>query len=298
MRLFTTAFLLALAAHSLAAAAATQQRFPSPEAAMHALESALREKKTDRVEAILGPESDTIVSSGDAVDDDAARKRFLAAAGKKTRIEKSDDGAMAIVHLGSDDWPFPIPLVRDGDGWRFDTPAGKEELLNRRIGRNELTTISVCREFADAQGEYHARFGAYAQSFRSTQGMKDGLYWEEKDGDASPLGPRVATASAEGYQHPNAAEATLSPYHGYYFRILTAQGPHGPGGAMSYVKDGKMVGGFALIAWPAEHGVSGIMTFMVSREGVVYQKDLGAGTSEAAKAITAFDPDASWEPTR
>jgi len=298
MRLFTKAFLLVLAAHSFAAAEATQQRFPSPEAAMHALDSALREKKTDRVEAILGPESGTIISSGDAVDDESARQRFLAAAGKKTRIEQTDDGMMAVVHLGDDDWPFPIPLVRDGNEWRFDTPAGKEELLNRRIGRNEIITISACRAYVDAQNEYHARFGAYAKSFRSTPGQKDGLYWEETDGDESPLGPLVATASAEGYQHPKGEEATLTPYHGYIYRILTAQGPHGPGGEMSYVKDGKMVGGFALIAWPAEHGVSGVMTFMVSREGVVYQKDLGAGTSEAVKAITAFEPDASWDPTR
>jgi hypothetical protein len=298
MRLFTTAFVLALAAHSLATAA-TQEHFKTPEAAMRALESALREKKTDRVEAILGPESDAIISSGDAVDDDAARKRFLTAAGQKTRIEKMDDGMMAIVHLGKDDWPFPIPLKRDADGWIFDTPAGKEELLNRRIGRNELTTISACREFVDAENEYYARFGQYAKSFRSTPGQKDGLYWEETDGDESPLGPLVAEASAEGYQQAKAApDAAPAPYHGYYYKILTAQGSHGPGGAMTYLKDGKMVGGFALIAWPAEHGSSGIMTFMVSREGVVYQKDLGAGTTDLAKAINQFDPDATWDPTR
>jgi hypothetical protein len=298
MKLFTNALLLAIAAGSLATAA-NQEHFKTPEAAMRALESALREKKTDRVEAILGPESDAIISSGDAVDDDAARKRFLTAAGQKTRIEKADDGMMAIVHLGTDDWPFPIPLKRDGDGWAFDTPAGKEELLNRRIGRNELTTISACREYVDAQSEYYARFGQYAQTFRSTPGQKNGLYWEETDGDESPLGPFVAEASAEGYQQAKAApEAPPAPYHGYYYKILTSQGAHGPGGAMTYVKDVKMIGGFALIAWPAEHGNSGIMTFMVSREGVVYQKDLGAGTTEAAKAITTFDPDASWDPTR
>jgi len=158
MRLFTKAFLLVLAAHSFAAAEATQQRFPSPEAAMHALDSALREKKTDRVEAILGPESGTIISSGDAVDDESARQRFLAAAGKKTRIEQTDDGMMAVVHLGDDDWPFPIPLVRDGNEWRFDTPAGKEELLNRRIGRNEIITISACRAYVDEPtGTLHER---------------------------------------------------------------------------------------------------------------------------------------------
>ena len=298
MKLFTNALLLAIAAGSLATAA-NQEHFKTPEAAMRALESALREKKIDRVEAILGPESDQLVSSGDKVDDEAARKRFLTAAGQKTRIEKTDDGTMAIVHLGNDDWPFPIPLKRDGDGWAFDTPAGKEELLNRRIGRNELTTISACREFVDAESEYYARFGQYAQTFRSTPGQKNGLYWEETDGDESPLGPFVAEASAEGYEQAKAApDAAPAPYHGYYYRILTSQGSHGPGGAMTYVKDGKMIGGFALIAWPAEHGVSGVMTFMVSREGVVYQKDLGAGTTELAKAINQFDPDASWDPTR
>src|SRR5262249_10762856 len=162
---------------------------------------------------------------------------------------------------------------------------------NRRIGRNELSTISSCREFVDAEIEYYARFGHYAQSFRSTPGQKDGLYWEETDGDESPLGPLVADASAEGYQQMKAApDAAPGPYHGYYYKILTAQGSHGPGGAMSYLKDGKMVGGFALIAWPADHGNSGVMTFMVSREGVVYQKDLGAGTTDLAKAINQFDP--------
>ena len=298
MRLFTTAFLLALAVHALAAAA-RQEHFKTPEDAMRALDSALRAKKTDRIEAILGPESDTIISSGDAVDDEAARKRFLAASGQKIRIEKNDDGTMAIALLGKDIWPFPIPLKRDGEGWAFDTPAGKEELLNRRIGRNELTTISACREFVAAENEFYARFGQYAKSFRSTPGQKDGLYWEETDGDESPLGPLMAIASAEGYQQAKAAaDAEPSPYHGYYYKILTAQGSHGPGGAMTYLKDGKMVGGFALIAWPAQHGASGVMTFMVSREGVVYQKDLGAGTTELAKAINQFDPDATWDPTR
>jgi hypothetical protein len=282
------------------ATAATQQRFSSPEAAVRALGDALRDRNaSDRLLAVLGPESEAIVSSGDAVDDAAARKRFTTAAAEKTRIERTDD-AMAVVHIGRDDWPFPIPLVRDADGWRFDTAAGKEELLNRRIGRNELMAISVSRAYVDAQNEFAWRSGgAYAQKFRSTPGKRDGLYWEETDGDESPLGPLVATATAEGYHHAQAkADAAPEPYHGYFFRILTKQGARAPGGAMDYVRDGKMIGGFALVAWPAEHGSSGIMTFMVAREGVVYQKDLGSGTSEAARAITAFDPDASWEPTR
>jgi len=204
---------------------------------------------------------------------------------------------MAIVHIGRDDWPFPIPIVREGDGWRFDTAAGKEELLNRRIGRNEITTIAVCRTYVDAQKEFARRFHVYAQSFRSTPGKQDGLYWEATDHDASPLGPLVASATAEGYQHGEAGDAP-SPYHGYLFRILTKQGAGAPGGVKDYVKDGRMTGGFALVAWPAEHGSSGVMTFLVSEQGVVFQKDLGDGTTEAAKAITAYDPDGSWEPTR
>ena len=282
------------------AMAATQEHFASPEAAMRALNDALRKNgSAERLLAVLGPESDEIVSSGDAVDDAAARKRFTTAAAEKTRIERSDDGAMAIVHLGHDDWPFPIPLVREAGGWRFDTAAGKEELLNRRIGRNELTAISVARAFVDAQNEYWWRFGSFAKSFRSTPGKKDGLYWEETDGDESPLGPLIASATAEGYHHAKAEPGDApEPYHGYFYRILTEQGPRAPGGKMSYVRDGKMVGGFALIAWPADYGSSGIMTFIVGREGVVFQKDLGAGTSETVKGITAYDPDQSWEPTK
>jgi len=211
-------------------------------------------------------------------------------------IERTTD-ALAVLHVGADDWPLPIPIVREADGWRFDTAAGKEELLNRRIGRNELTAIAVCRAYVNAQKEFARRFHAYAQSLRSTPGKRDGLYWEAADHDVSPLGPFVASAAAEGYRVREAGEAP-APYHGYFFRILTAQGPHAPGGAREYVKEGQMTGGFALVAWPADHGSSGVMTFLVDEQGVVFQKDLGEGTTEAAKAMTAYDPDASWEPTR
>src|SRR5262249_25027083 len=205
--------------------------------------------------------------------------------------------AMAILHVGRDDWPFPIPIVKDAEGWRFDTAAGKEELLNRRIGRNELAVIEGARAYVDAQNEFASRFHTYTQLLRSTPGKRDGLYWEATDHDVSPLGPLVASATGEGYHLGEASEAPV-PYHGYFFRILTAQGPHAPGGARSYLNDGKMTGGVALVAWPAEYGSSGIMTFMVGREGVVFQKDLGQGTAEAVKAITAFDPDESWDPTQ
>jgi hypothetical protein len=281
----------------LPAAAGAQQHFPSPEAAARALQSATRGSDPERLLGILGPEGHEIVSSGDPVDDAAARRRFATAAAERTRIERTTDGAIAILHVGRDDWPLPIPIVREADGWRFDTAAGKEELLNRRIGRNELTAIEVCRAYVDAQKEFARRFHTYAQSFRSTPGKRDGLYWEATDHDVSPLGPLVAAATAEGYRHGEAAQAP-APYHGYFFRILTVQGAHAPGGARDYVKDGQMTGGFALVAWPADHGSSGIMTFIVGEEGVVFQKDLGEGTGEAAKAITAYDPDESWQPTR
>jgi DUF2950 family protein len=280
----------------LAGTAAAQEHFASPEAAVRALEAATRGSGPERLAAILGPASEQIVSSGDPVDDAAARKRFATAAAERTRIERTSD-RMAVLHVGRDDWPFPIPLVREADGWRFDTAAGKEELLNRRIGRNELTTISVCRAYVEAQNEFARRFHAYAQSLRSTPGKHDGLYWEASDGDVSPLGPFIAAATAEGYRVREASEGP-APYHGYFFRILTAQGPHAPGGARDYVKDGKMTGGFALLAWPADHGSTGVMTFIVGEQDVVFQKDLGEKTSEAAKAITAYDPDESWAPTR
>ena len=206
----------------LPATARAQEHFPSPEAAARALEATTRGNGPERLARVLGPGSEEIVSSGDPVDDAAARKRFATAAAERTRIERTSD-AIAILHVGRDDWPFPIPIVRDADGWRFDTAAGKEELLNRRIGRNELTAIEVCRAYVGAQIEFARRFHTYAQSFRSTPGKRDGLYWEATDHDVSPLGPLVAAATAEDYRHGEAGQAP-APYHGYFFRILTAQG--------------------------------------------------------------------------
>ena len=288
--------LVLLCTAGLAASAGAQERFSSPESAMHALDGAARSADVERLEAVLGPGSDEILSSGDPVDDAAARKRFVTAATERTRIERTSDD-MAIVHVGREDWPFPIPLVRDDGGWRFDTASGKEELLNRRIGRNEIAAIESCRAYVDAQNEFARRFHAYAQRLRSTPGERDGLYWEAADHDASPLGPLVASATAEGYRVAE-PDAGPRPYHGYLYRILTAQGPRAPGGARDYVQDGRMTGGFALVAWPANHGSSGVMTFMVAKQGIVFQKDLGDDTAEAVKSITRFDPDASWEPTR
>ena len=202
----------------------------------------------------------------------------------------------AVLTVGVDDWPMPVPLVMTGMRWSFDAAAGREEVLARRIGRNELNTIQVLKAMADAQIEY-ARTGAgsgqlaYAQKFASSPGKKDGLYWPVKDGEPmSPLGPLVAQAATEGY-----TTANLTPYHGYLFRILTGQGSSAPGGAFDYVAKGVMIGGFAMVAYPASYGVSGVMTFLISHDGVVYQKDLGPTTAQTAAKMTRFDPGPGWQ---
>ena len=293
--------LLTLASTPLQAAGAetAQKKFVRPEEAVGALIDAARAGDEAMLIQILGPESEGIVSSGDPVADRTARQRVVAAAKQRKHFETLTSGAV-VVYLGNEDWPLPIPLVKDGNEWRFDTAAGREELLNRRIGQNELKALAAARGYVDAQREYAKLEGAYAQKIRSEPGKHDGLYWEEQSGKrASPLGPLFAEASAEGYTTPEpGAGAGPQPYHGYVYRVLTEQGSHAPGGAKSYMKDGKMTGGFALIASPAEHGSSGMMTFIVGPQGVIYQKDLGAKTSEAAKAMTAYDPDESWTPVR
>ena len=299
MKAIATLTLLLCCSPALARAADEAQRhYATPEEAVRALEAAVRSPDAVKLLApVLGPDSDDIVSSGDAVDDAASRKRFTAATSQRRRIELADDGKTAILYVGHDDWPFPIPIVHEAAGWRFDTPEGKQELLNRRIGRNELTALTVCRTYGDAQNEFAKRFHEYAQSLRSSPGKHDGLYWDDTGRDPSPFGPLVASATAEGYRVRDVEEPP-SPYHGYFFRILKAQGKNAPGGARDYVKDGRMIGGFALIASPADYGSSGVMTFLVGEQGVVFQKDLGAGTADAAKAITTYDPDRTWDPTR
>jgi hypothetical protein len=280
-----------------------QTMFASPEAAMKAIVAAVRADDQAKLDAILGAGSHDIISSGDDIDDKAQGKRFAALATERTRFETLDSGAV-IAHIGKDDWPFAIPLVKDGEQWRFDLAAGQQELLNRRVGRNELRAIATCHAYVDAQFEYasRARNGdgkrAYAQKVRSDPGQKNGLYWEDPTGkEPSPLGPLMAEAAAEGYteQSPDAAPR---PYHGYFYRVLTSQGPNAAGGARSYVKDGRMIGGFAMIAYPAEYGSSGVMTFLVGPPGIVYQKNLGEKTPEAAAAIKTYDPDDSWTPVR
>lgn len=292
----TTATLTAILGLALLASAVrAQEHFPSADAAAKAVVAAARAGDADRVIAILGPGSEEIIKTGDPVDDAAALKRFATAAAAKMRVENTSD-TLAVIHAGKEDWPMPIPLARDDQGWKFDTAAGKEELMNRRIGRNELTAIAVCRAYVAAQFEYASKFHTYAQTIRSSPGKHDGLYWEASDGDESPLGPLVAEATSEGYKVREADEGP-APYHGYYFKILTSQGSHAPGGARNYIRNDRMTDGFAMVAWPADHGSSGVMTFVVDAQGVVFQKDLGDGTADAAKNMTTYDPDESWMPS-
>jgi Protein of unknown function (DUF2950) len=206
-----------------------------------------------------------------------------------------EEADKAVLVIGNEEWPFPIPLVRKDDSWQFDTAAGREEILARRIGRNELNTIEACLAFVDAQQEYAEKGiggnGVYAQRIVSQPGKKDGLYWPAASGeDESPLGDLAASAAAEGYR----AGQQRMPYHGYYYRVLTRQGPSALGGAIDYVVRGKMIGGFALVAYPAEYGNSGVMTFVVNHQGVVFQKDLGLSTARVSGAMTTFNPDQSW----
>ena len=275
------------------------QMFASPQQAVAGLLASVQNNNDAGLLAILGPGAADLISSGDQVADRNARERFCKAYADKNGIEmQSADRAILLV--GSKNYPFPIPLVRQDEKWRFDTPAGREEILNRRIGRNELHTIEVLHAFTDAQREYAClkrKEGGgpeFAQRFASHEGARDGLYWPTgDDGVESPFGPLIAKASAEGYRG-GLDENSPEPFHGYYFKIITAQGAHANGGAFDYVVDGKMVLGFGLVAYPAKYRSSGVMTFMVNQEGVIYEKDLGAETETLAAAITSFDPDLSW----
>jgi len=277
----------------LGSASQAQQSYPTPEDAVAALATAVKSGPSDIIK-VLGKAADDIVSSGDEVADADARQRFTSMYGAKHSI-KAEGNKKATLMLGPDDFPFPIPLVNTKTGWEFDMSAGRIEVLYRRIGRNELDAIQTSLAYVDAQNEYADKdrgegAGVYAQRIVSTPGKKDGLFWRD-DSDPSPLGALAAEASAEGYK----AGDEPSPYHGYYFRILKAQGPDAPGGALNYVVKGKMIGGFALIAWPAEYGNSGVMTFLVNHAGTVYQKDLGKRTDFVAKRLMLFDPDQTWK---
>ena len=282
------------------AATVNQKQFGSPEDAVKALIAAVKANDTKELLAILGPTAKILIFSGDEIADQAGRERFAKAYDEMNQLERKDENRV-ILHVGSEDWPFPLPIVKKGTSWYFNTSEGKDEILNRRIGRNELNAIQVCLAIVDAEREYASqdRTGAgilqYAQKFMSKPGRKDGLYWAAKDGEEpSPLGPLAAKASDEGYRSKEPGDQPV-PYHGYFYRILKAQGKHAPGGARDYLVNGKMIGGFAVVAYPAEYSNSGIMTFIVNQDGAVYEKNLGGKTAQIAKGLKAFDPDETWQ---
>jgi hypothetical protein len=294
-RSWTTGLVVAATLLLAIPAASAQQSFQSPEDAASALVAAAKSGVTNDLLKVLGNSAADIIESGDMVADNETRQRFVAAYEAKHSISMQAN-KKAILMLGNDDFPFPIPLYHTRTGWEFDTSEGRIEILYRRIGRNELDTIQTCLAFVDAENEYAdkdrgAGPGVYAQRIVSSAGKKDGLYWPP-DGDQSPLGELAGEASAEGYK---VGSGEPQPYHGYYYLILTKQGPNAPGGEIDYVVNGKMIGGFALVAYPAEYGNSGVMTFVVNHKGTVYQKDLGELTGILAKRMKSFDPDQTWK---
>jgi hypothetical protein len=270
--------------------------FKTPEEAVTALVAALQKDDVPALQKLLGPGAEDLLSSGDAVQDNTDRERFVAAYELKHSLEDQGTDAKVLI-VGENDWPFPVPVVQKDGKWRLDGDAGADELVYRRVGGNELGTIAVCRGFVDAQNDYAAVGhdgdppGVYALKLISDEGMQNGLYWPVGEGEPpSPAGPFVAAAAAEGYRRGE----SRSPYHGYYYRMLYKQGPSANGGAKEYFEDGVLTGGFALVAWPAEYGASGVQTFIVNQDGVVFQKDLGEDTETAVDAIQTFDPDSSW----
>jgi hypothetical protein len=280
-----------------ASIAVGQQAFKTPDDAASALASAAKAGDPKAIVTVLGPDGEDIVSSGDEVADAATREKFVAAYDAKHAITMDGENK-AILAIGQQDFPLPIPIVRSGGMWRFDTAAGREEILDRRIGRDELNAIQVCLAYVDAQNEYAekdrtgASVNTYARRIISRSGKKDGLYWRtSQGGEASPLGELFAQATAEGYR----AGEGRTPYQGYYFKILTRQGPAAAGGELDYVVRGKMIGGFGLVAYPAEYGNSGVMTFIVNHAGTVFQRDLGPRTSILAERMAAFNPDRTWQ---
>jgi hypothetical protein len=284
-----------------------QLDFATAEEAADTLIAAVRADDQRQLLRILGPAGHKLIHSGDRVADRDGRQRLLSAYDSAHRIE-TDGASAATLILGAEEWSLPIPLVRQGARWRFDTDASAQKIIDRRVGRNELSVIEVCRAYWTAQRQYAAHNpltggpGPYATRFASSPGRRDGLYWEAAPGEEqSPLGPLVAQAHAEGYaggehqmEHQSARQGHQEPYHGYYFRILTGQGPHAPGGARDYLVAGQMTGGFALLAYPAKWGDSGIMSFEINQSGIVFAKNLGPDTAKRAREITQYDPDLSW----
>ena len=293
-----------------------QTLFSTPEDAVKALAAAAEAKDQAAMTAVFGPEREKLLS-GDPVEDRIALERFAATLRKSANLEKAGDTKFTLL-VGEDKHPFPIPIVKEGSQWRFDTAAGLEEIVNRRIGRNELSAIMTCRAYVVAQWEYFTQpldttedgLAVYAQRFISTPGKRDGLYWDTPEGaPASPLGDLIAERRAAGYTAagrgrsataagaPGAAAPARqrTPYHGYYFRILKQQGPHAPGGRFSYLLNGHMIAGYALVAYPSKWGSTGVMTFIVNQQGRIYQKNMGPTTEQIGSAMTEYDPDPSWK---
>lgn len=277
-----------------------QSTYASPEEASKALADAMRTDEPKLIWHVLGPGASKFIRSGDPVQDNEAREAFIAAYDQSVKLERTGD-AKATLLVGAGDFPFPYPVVMKNGRWQFDAKQGNEQVLDRRIGRNELSAIKVCLAYVDAQREYASRdrndngLLEYARKLLSTPGQRDGLSWETKAGEApSPLGPLTANARSQGY----AGHEPGNPYHGYYYKILTGQGKDAPGGAYDYVVNGKMIGGFALVAFPARWGASGVMTFVCNHDGVVYEKNLGRDTATTAAKMTAYNPDATWEKSK
>ena len=288
--------LLALASAAVIAAPRAQQAFPTPSAAAQALLDAVRANDRAAMAAVLGPGSNELIDSGDPVEDSVARLRFVAAAEQSIDV-RSTDGRHATVVIGPERWVVPFPLVRNIGGWHFDARAGKKEVIARRIGRNELAAMQAALAFVDAQQEYARAVhdgvgpGVYARWINSTPGRHDGLYWTpSREEPLSPLGVMFTLAAAD-----ETANGEARPYHGYYFRVLTSQGAYANGGAADYFVNGRLMGGVALIAWPVKYRVSGVRTFIVSHEGIVYSRDFGRRTAAIAKATSRFDPSPLWE---
>jgi hypothetical protein len=285
-----------LAPEGLSAQQAAQKTFPSAHEAAEALVAANRDNDVGALNQILGSEAASLISSGDVAQDKSDREHFVSLYETHHRFIAIAPGKLTLV-VGKDEWPLPIPLIKSDGAWRFDSAAGAKELQYQRIGANELAAIQVCRAIQQAQVEYAASGhdgnppGAYAQRFRSQPGTQNGLYWPVAEGEApSPAGPLLADAEVGGYERGKG-----QPFHGYYFRIVKAQGPHAHGGAREYVVDGRMTGGFAVLAYPVEYGGSGVMSFLVSRRGKVFERDLGGSTAETAATIKTFDPDPEWK---
>jgi hypothetical protein len=298
VRLFALGLALAL---PVCVFAAGEQTFASPQEAVNALVAAAKNNDTNALHSIFGPGQQELVSP-DAVQAREGFNKFVQRLTEKVQVITNSDSSMAL-EMGADGWPFPIPLVKQNGQWFFDTAAGKDEILARRIGRNELGAINVLIAYVDAQREYASqdRMGdgvlAYAQHLHSTPGTHDGLFWPAKEAGEplSPLGPLIAQARVEGYHRAaTMMNEQQAPYHGYYFKILTRQGKHAPGGKYDYIINGRMIAGFGLVAWPAEWKNTGVMTFIVNQQGKIYQKNLGPKTAKIAASMTTFDPDDTW----